>query len=213
MELLVQERIEGSESCLYSLYLYLNRNSEPLASCVIQKLRQWPPEYGSGSHSVTCREDEVVALGLHLLKETRYVGLANVEFKFDREAKAFKLIEVNIRSGERIALAIFAGVDIPHIAYRDIIGEPLDAVGDYKTGVKWVNFINDAAAFFCHYRKQMSWWRWVRSLSQARSHAYFSWKDPLPFIEHVLQTSMKIALMLYRYFHASRRGPAALRSR
>jgi predicted ATP-grasp superfamily ATP-dependent carboligase len=212
VELLVQERIAGSESRLYSLYAYLNRKSEPLASCVIQKLRQWPPEYGSGSYSVSCREDKVAALGLRLLRETRYVGLANVEFKLDLDSNAFKLIEVNIRSGERIALAIAAGVDIPHIAYRDILGEPVDAVGDYKTGIKWVNFVNDAAAFLCHYRKQMSWRCWVRSLSLARSHAYFSWKDPLPFIEHILQTSRKIALMLYRHLHACGRRPAALRS-
>lgn len=195
VDLLVQERIAGSESRLYSLYVYMNRDSEPLASCVIQKLRQWPPEYGSGSHSVTCREDRIAALGLRLLKESRYVGLSNIEFKLDPETESFKLIEVNVRSGERIALTVAAGLDLPYIAYRDVIGEPLDAVGVYKTGISWVNFINDTAAFFSHYRKQMSWLRWLSSIAKVSSHAYFSWKDPLPLLEHVWQTSRKIAVV------------------
>ncbi|MGH7827434.1 MAG: hypothetical protein ACREQ7_19945 [Candidatus Binatia bacterium] len=209
VELLVQERIEGSDSQLYSLYAYLNRNSEPLALCVIQKLRQWPVDYGSGSYSVTCRRDEVVELGLQLLKTIGYVGMANLEFKHDLKDGTFKLIEANVRSGERIALAIAAGVDIPRIAYRDIVGEPTAPIDDYETGVKWVNVINDSAAFFWHYRKRLSWWRWCRSLLEARSHAYFSWDDPLPFLDHVFQTLKQIAPRLYRYLKIRKMGLAA----
>ena len=84
VELIVQERIEGADSQLYSFYAYLDRNSEPLALCVIQKIRQWPAGYGSGSYSVTCRQDDVVALGVRLLREAGYVGMANVEFKRDQ---------------------------------------------------------------------------------------------------------------------------------
>jgi predicted ATP-grasp superfamily ATP-dependent carboligase len=213
VELLVQERIRGSDSRLYSWYVYLNRNSDPLASCVIQKLRQWPVRYGTGSYSSTCRCDDVVTLGLRLLKEIRYVGMANLEFKHDPKDGTFRLIEANVRSGERIGLAISAGVDMPYIAYRDIIGEPIDPIGDYETGVRWVNLVNDAAAFLYHYRKRTSWWRYARSLLQARSHAYFSWKDPLPFLEHVFQTSKGLGTAVYRRVKAGKPGSAKLLSR
>ncbi|HWO41045.1 MAG TPA: ATP-grasp domain-containing protein [Candidatus Eisenbacteria bacterium] len=196
VELIVQERIDGPESRLYSFYAYLNRNSNPLALCVIQKLRQWPVEYGTGCYSVTCRRDEVVALGLNLLKKIGYVGMANLEFKQDLRDGTFKLIEVNVRLGERIALASAAGVDMPHIAYRDIVGAAPDPVGEYQSGVTWVNVINDTAAFLYSYRTQMSWWRWARSLLSAKSHAYFSWSDPLPFVEHVFQTASQSAPIL-----------------
>ena len=196
VEIVVQERIEGPDSQLHSLYVYLNRHSEPLAFCVLQKIRQWPANYGSGSYSVTCRRDELVVLGLQLLKTIRYVGLANLEFKHDLKDGTFKLIEANVRSGERIALAIAAGVDLPYIAYRDIIGERIDPIENYTIGLKWVNLITDTAAFFYYYRKQISWWRWVLSLSQARCHAYFSWKDPFPFLRHAFQ-ALRQALAVF----------------
>ncbi|MEX0803720.1 MAG: ATP-grasp domain-containing protein [Candidatus Binatia bacterium] len=206
VELIVQERIEGADSRLYSLYVYLNRNSEPLALCVIQKIRQWPVSYGTGSYSVTCRQDRVVALGLHLLKEIGYSGMANLEFKHDLNDGTFKLIEVNVRSGERIALAIASGVDIPHIAYRDIIGEPTAPELAHETGVKWVNVINDSTAFLWHYRRQISWWCWGRSLLEAKSHAYFRWDDPLPFVVHLLMTVKQAVLLLFRQLKIRRQS-------
>ena len=78
---LIQERIGGDESRLYSVYACLDRSSEPLATCVIQKRRQWPPLYGSGSYSVSCRQDRAVELALALLRRIGYQGVANLEFK------------------------------------------------------------------------------------------------------------------------------------
>jgi D-aspartate ligase len=211
VELVVQERIEGADSRLYSFYVYLDRNSDPLALCVIQKLRQWPPEYGSGSYSVTCRRDEIVEIGLKLLRALGYVGIANLEFKHDANDGAFKLIEVNARAGERIALASAAGVDIPYIAYRDIMGEPTAAFRSYEIGVKWVNFVNDSLGFFLYYRKtdRLSMWRWMWSVLEVRSHAYFAWDDPLPFLGHLFKATKQIALLSCRYLKTCvNRAPA-----
>ena len=199
LELLVQERIEGPDTRLYSLYIYFNRNSEPLAWCVIQKRRQWPPLYGTGSFSITCRRDEVVALGLKLLKDIGYQGIANAEFKHDARDGVFKLIEANVRGGERIALAVAAGVDIPYIAYRDIIGDAILPTREYKTGVTWVNLIQDLAAFSLYYRRieASSWWRWICMSLTAQSHAFFAWDDPVPVLGHLAQALTGGAQMVY----------------
>jgi predicted ATP-grasp superfamily ATP-dependent carboligase len=197
---LVQERIEGDESRLYSVYVYLDRRSEPRATCVVRKVRQWPPLYGSGSYSVSCREDRAVALALTLLQGWGYQGVANVEFKQDPRDGAFKLIEVNARGGERIALALAAGVDLPYVAYRDILGEPAPAARTYEPGVSWISALNDCAAVLSHYRQaeRLSWWRWGWSALTARSHAYFAWDDPLPFLGHLVKAARRHAVPFLR---------------
>lgn len=199
VELLVQERIDGAECRLYSVYLYLGRDSEPLASFVMQKWRQWPPMYGNGSYSVSCRQDDVLALSLKLLKRLGYRGIVNVEFKQDPKDGKFKLIEVNIRSGLRIALAVDSGVDIPYIAYRDILGEPTVAVDSYEVGVAWIDLLCDLAGF-SHYHKteRLTLWEWACSAWEAKSHAYFAADDPLPFFAHLCRTAKGAASYFYR---------------
>lgn len=192
VDLLVQERIKGDDTHLYSLYTYLNRYTEPLAALVIRKQRQWPPVYGSGSHSVTCINEDVVELGLRLLKSARYKGSANLEFKQDPEDGKYKLIEVNVRCGERVRLAVDAGIDIPYIAYRDILGKPVTPVNTYSVGIKWINLINDFGAFIYYHRLgRLSFRQWTRSVMTSRSRAYFSWDDPVPFFVHLGRTVAK----------------------
>jgi D-aspartate ligase len=185
VELLVQERIEGAESRLYAVYLYLDRASDPIASFVMQKQRQWPPGYGNGSYSIGCRRDDVVDLSVKLLKALGYRGIANVEFKQDPKDGQLKLIEVNVRAGNRIALAIDSGVDLPYIAYRDALGEPVAPVDTYEVGVAWIDLLRDAAGI-SYYRKTegLSVRKWTSSAWRARSHPYFAADDPFPFVAH-----------------------------
>ena len=186
MEFIIQEKITGGDDQLYALYTCFDRESQPLAVFVRRKLRQWPVGAGDGCFSVSVYEPEVVDLGLRILRATRYQGLANIEFKKDPNDSQFKLIEVNIRSALQIGLAVDAGVDIPYIAYRSFLGQRDDPVTTYKSGVKWLDLGRDIKSFL-EYRKlkQLSWWSWLRSLSSVRSHAYFDWSDPVPFLIRV----------------------------
>jgi predicted ATP-grasp superfamily ATP-dependent carboligase len=199
VELLVQERIEGEESRLYSVYLYLNAASEPLASFVLQKRRQWPPVYGNGSYSISCRQDESLDLSVKLLEGLRYQGIANVEFKHDPKDGKFKLIEVNLRCGNRVGLAIECGVDIPHIAYRDMLGETPLPAHRYEVGVAWIDLLADWAGFsHYHATENLTLWEWARSAWAAKSHAYFAVDDPLPWCAHLWRTAKGAAASRYR---------------
>jgi predicted ATP-grasp superfamily ATP-dependent carboligase len=184
IELLIQERVKGDEDRLFSCYAYLDRNAEPLAAFVLQKRRQWPPVYGNGSYSVSCRQGEVVKLTLRLLKGLRYHGVANVEFKLDPKDEQLKLIELNCRGGNRMGLAVDAGIDLPYIAYCDLVGEPVAPVDAYESGITWIDFAADFAALPYYRRTQgLSLWAWARSAWEARSHAYLAADDPLPFFD------------------------------
>lgn len=188
VDLLIQECIPGDDTQLYSLYIYLNQDTEPLTTIVIRKKRQWPPLYGSGSSSVTCINEDVVALGLKLLQNANYHGLANLEFKLDSRDGEYKLIEINVRCGERVRLAVDAGVDIPYIAYKDMLGKAVTPVNTYHKGMHWMNLGNDFGAFL-YYRKigKVRFGQWMRSVLTSQSRAYFSWDDPIPFFVHIGQ--------------------------
>ena len=62
--IIVQEWIVGTSADLYSCNLYLDAKSEPLATFVARKLRQWPPDVGSSSSGEECRNDAVLELAL-----------------------------------------------------------------------------------------------------------------------------------------------------
>ena len=135
----------------------------------------------------------MVELGLTLLRRMGYQGIVNLEFKLDPVDGELKLIEVNCRSGERIDLALAAGVDIPYIAYRDIQGEPTIPARTHALGVSWINSLNDCAALLSFYRRaqRLGWWGWARTVLTAQSHAYFAWDDPMPFLGNLAGTARR----------------------
>ncbi len=186
---LVQEIVAGGEDQLYGLHAYLDRDSQPLATFVRRKIRQWPPNYGTGCYSVSVHEPRVVELGLALLRRLNYCGIANIEFKRHVDSGSFTLIEINMRGGAQTALTVKAGIDLSHIAYRDAVGEPMRRIECYQSGVRWIDWGSDAGAFL-HWRRegQLGFGRWLASTVAARAYAYFDPRDPLPFVLRVAHT-------------------------
>lgn len=140
-------------------------------------------DYGNSSFATSTLEPSVVDLSMKLLTSIRYQGLAGVEFKKDPRDGAFRLMEVNPRSGMSEGLAVDSGVDIPYIAYRDALGLHVEPVDTYQVGVKWIDLGWDISSYW--HRRQttgLSFWTWARSVAGARSYAYFAWDDPLPAI-------------------------------
>jgi predicted ATP-grasp superfamily ATP-dependent carboligase len=120
-------------------------------------------------------------MGHAMLRHLQYRGMANVEFKRDVRDGLLKLIEINCRSGNRLGLAIDSGIDLPFIAYADLVGDQLPIEGP-RDGLRWIDDASDLAAFR-HYRRRhgLSLRDWLRSAWTAESHAFLSLDDPLPF--------------------------------
>ena len=66
---------------------------------------------------------EPVDAALRLLEAFGYYGLSQVEFKRDPRDGGFKLMEINPRLWQWHGLATACGVDLPRIAYDDLVGE------------------------------------------------------------------------------------------
>jgi D-aspartate ligase len=120
---MVQELIPGGDDTLYTVGSYVARDGRPLGVFSGRKLRQTPPGIG------TCRVGEAVWVqdavdaALRLLEAFDYFGLSQVEFKCDPRDGKFKLMEINPRLWQWHGLAAACGVDLPRIAYADLVGE------------------------------------------------------------------------------------------
>jgi D-aspartate ligase len=134
---LVQEVVPGGDGELFTLGSYLARDGEPLGLFCGRKLRQTPPGVGTCRVGEAVWVEEVVEQGLKLLRALGHTGLSQVEFKRDPRDGRFRLMEVNPRLWQWHGLAAACGVDLPRIAYEDLVGERPPAVSMNGRRRRW----------------------------------------------------------------------------
>lgn len=186
MALMLQEYIPGSDDQIYGLYSYLDSRSRPLAAGVLRKIRQYPPRFGAGCCAVSITDpattEPIKNMGLALLQRIGFHGISGVEFKRDARTGDFKLIEMNVRAGAMTAVVVDSGLNLPFIAYCDLLGQPAPAQGPIIGGRKVVLIGRDIKSFqYYRARRELTWLQWIRSLNGRTREYYFGWDDPAPF--------------------------------
>jgi predicted ATP-grasp superfamily ATP-dependent carboligase len=184
-DFIIQEYIEGGEDAIYSFHAYCNRQSEPLAYYVGRKIRTYPIHAGESTFIELIHEPEVVRIGLEILKKIQFVGVMKIDFKKDAIRNSFYVLELNARYNLWNYLGMHCGINLPMLAYHDIVGESAKRPSlqkDYKTGMRWVCFIDDLHAFH-DLRKtgQITFLGWVSSYFRPMVYNVFAWNDPIPF--------------------------------
>ena len=134
---LVQEFVPGGDDALYTLGSYLAEDGDALGVFSGRKLRQTSPGVGTCRVGEAVWVDEVVELGLRLLRGLGFHGISQVELKRDPRDGAFKLMEVNPRLWQWHGLATACGVDLPRIAYWDLLGARLPPARQNGAGRRW----------------------------------------------------------------------------
>lgn len=140
-EILLQEYVAGDDSDIVVCCCYVNGAGELLGHFTGRKLKQNPPLVGTGSVVEVAEVAPVVALSVELLRAFRYSGLAEIEFKYDKAADTFFLIEINPRHWDQHELGCLVDVNLSWIAYRDMLGmEAAPSRPSYRPGLryKWV---------------------------------------------------------------------------
>jgi D-aspartate ligase len=121
-EPMVQELVPGGDDALYTLGSYLDTTGKPLGVFSGRKLRQTPRLVGTCRVGEALWVQDVVDAGLRLLAAVGYRGISQVEFKRDPRDGRFKLMEINPRLFQWHGLAAACGVDLPRLAYEDLLG-------------------------------------------------------------------------------------------
>jgi D-aspartate ligase len=180
---MIQRVIGGGDERLFCFYGYFDERSRPLGCCVRRKLRQLPLRFGYSTLMESCENETVVQQSVRLLQGLHYHGIVGVEWKHDPESGEYKLIEINARATNAVALPIACGVDLPYLAFADALGEPLAPVTRWKTGVKWLWFTADLwAARQLMQRGELKFGEWLRSLRGKKVYPVYAADDILPFL-------------------------------
>lgn len=179
-EVMVQELIPGGGTQQYA-YCALYGEGRPIASMVVRRLRQHPPEFGRASTFVeTIEAPAVEALSERILGSIAYDGLAELEYKRDPRSGEFKLLDFNARTWGYHSLGPAAGVDFPYLLFRHQLGlsvEPKRA----RPGVRWVRLLTDVPSAAGEIAAgRLSARAYLSSLRSARTEAVFSLRDPVP---------------------------------
>ena len=97
-EVIIQDIIPGSSEHQYSV-CFMFDGEKPLVTLSARRARQHPPDFGNATtYAVTIEIPEIIKFGIEILKKVHYIGVCEVEFKFDSRDNNFKFLEVNPRT-------------------------------------------------------------------------------------------------------------------
>ena len=178
---LIQELIEGPDTCHYKASCYVSRKGEILLAFGLQKLRQHPVNYGFGCLVQSLQYPELLQLGRNFFLRIGYRGVGSAEFKLDQRDGKLKLIELNPRYWQQNALADKCGMNFPLTHYLDLTGHEPKPILDFREGVRWVNIYSDFESFREYRRRgQLSVIPWLRSLGGEMMYSDLSSDDVFP---------------------------------
>lgn len=145
---MVQELIRGFGCGFFSIF----DRGEPKAIFMHKRIREYPITGGPSTMAESYYHPRLKELGLKLLRELNWNGVAMVEFKFDKKDNEFKLMEINPKFWGSLNLAIASGVDFPYLFCLQAMKQKFEPVFEYKKGVKfrWL-FPGDFMCLLAHY--------------------------------------------------------------
>jgi predicted ATP-grasp superfamily ATP-dependent carboligase len=182
---LVQEEIEGPTERLTAVDFYADPRGRITAYHMGRKLRQFPSDFGTCTLGQSARVEGILPLCRRFVEAVGFWGIGNMEFK-ERDGVHF-LMEINPRPWMWIQLATAAGVNLPHLAHLDLCGMPGPAEGRARAAGDWVDLRVDLLHLGRRNgpvaREPVTFWRWLRSLSQVRVEARSTRADPAPVLD------------------------------
>jgi predicted ATP-grasp superfamily ATP-dependent carboligase len=184
----IQEMVPGGDECLVIVGCYLDRKGRWVAGFNTQKLAQVPEGFGTGCivQSVEC--PELFAPTARLLESIGFQGIAEVEYKWDATAGAYKLIEINPRSWDQHRLGNASGIDLICLAYNDHAGLPVEAARRPAPGQhKWIaedTFVTTALTLL--WRRDPRLRLLLQKARGKRIYAIWSARDPLPLVVYAI---------------------------
>jgi len=185
VEVMVQEIILGPAANLFGVNGYFDKESNPHGLFAYRRLREWPHKFGNNTliESVsTPSTSSIKDVVTDYLRDLRYHGLIDAEFKKDPRDGVFKLLEINARCWWQNSFPTKCGINLVFMAYLDAISEKMDYTENYAIGVKWLYFFNDFRSSIKMIRdKETTFHEWLSSFRGTKDYAFFSPDDPLPW--------------------------------
>jgi D-aspartate ligase len=136
----VQEWIDGDDDDIYFTLFVCDGQARIVALFTGRKMICEPPLVGSTALCVAATEEyqALAAQTQAFVTHSRYRGIGGLEFKRHRRTGQFVVVEPTVgRADWQEEIATLCGVNIPAIAYRTALGEPVGSVGAIDPTVAW----------------------------------------------------------------------------
>lgn len=130
---LVQERVPGDTHDVCAVVCHGNMR----AAMTQRRLRTYPAAAGVGIDCVTTDEPALVERAALLMRALRWHGPAQIEFKVDPASGRAWLIEINGRLWGTLALADWAGIDVPWMLCRMALDGDVEPQMGYRAGARY----------------------------------------------------------------------------
>lgn len=140
---LAQDLVPDSTDRILSVFAYIGRQGDVLASIVGRKVRQGPPGFGASTVFAVEFDGEALEAGLQLLRSVGYRGCAHVELVRDPRDGELKILEVNTRLPVWVGVGLSRYYDFGPVLYGDLCGEDVDALPTFREPVSWVYLAKD----------------------------------------------------------------------
>jgi predicted ATP-grasp superfamily ATP-dependent carboligase len=199
---IVQEEIQGSPRNLWAIDFYCSHDSVILGHHTGRKMRQYPSDFGTCTFGRSEKREELYSLCATLTKAIGFHGIGNIEFK-ERDGKLY-FLEINPRAWQWLQMASASGVNLPLVAYSDMIGARGSMSHmELRKPVFWVDLRRDTKHIRWRDRRilgtgELSFLRWLNSVRHARVEAMSSLLDPLPLLVIVLRKFLRAGLSRIR---------------
>ena len=160
-----------------------------------KKIRQYPPNTGAGTWSVSTEvaaSEELRQLAgkvANYLKEIEYTGNFSAEFLYS--GGKFYFLEINLRNDGTSWLSTCSGYNLPDMVCRSFVDEIVSSEGCMFQKMYYMNIIGDL-----NYVRNgsISWFNWMRQFKRDTCYSHYNKRDRKPFWKFVKP-------MLTAYFH------------
>ncbi|MHC5056314.1 MAG: carboxylate--amine ligase [Planctomycetota bacterium] len=126
--ILIQEYVAGVGTGFFALY----DRGEPKRIFMHQRIREYPITGGVSTAACAYYNDTLKDLGIRLLSELNWHGVAMVEFKYSVQTNKFVIMEINPKFWGSVELALEAGINFGADLIRLYCGERLEYSEEYN---------------------------------------------------------------------------------
>lgn len=181
--LMLQEHIPGGDDQVYIFNGYFNHNSECLSAFTGHKIRQAPIHFGCASLGICKWNSEVSDITTKFMKDIGYRGVLDIGYRLDPRDGKYKVLDINPRVGGAFRIFVAQnGMDAVRSLYLDQTGQPQLPIVP-REGRRWIYEDFDLVSSYEYYQEgTLNLTEWIRSLKGVEEGAWFSWRDPLPFV-------------------------------
>lgn len=195
--ILIQQYIPGGDESVEVYMFYRSRDGKTIHGCTGEKIRQVPPETGSMASGRSVWLPHVAEMSEEFLKRIDYRGLGGIEYKRYNGNSYF--IEMSVRPEGFNQLAVKAGVDLPWLAYQDMVlgNMPKELIRQRE-----VYYVKELAyvTLWRKYRHTFPIYKEIIRLLLSNKKVFnlWCWKDPMLFIAVMIHEAVRAVKRIFK---------------